>query len=161
MKKSNFLSKLKYEGKIELVEESEEVSRSYSMKADNCLRSAKILLKEKLFENSISEAYYSMYNSSLSLLFRCGIKCENHTAAIIMLKELFELQDESKTLAEAKKERIDKQYYVTGKQDTAITESDAVNMMHKAEELIAKLKVHAQRLNNSEISNIRKKFEGV
>ena len=78
-----------------------------------------------------------------------------------MLRELFELQDESKTLAYAKKERIDKQYYIAGKQDTPITESDAVKMMHEAEELIIKLKVYNQKLNHSEVIDIRKKFEKI
>jgi len=54
MKKQNFLNKVKKEGKIELVEPSEEICKSYLRKADNCLKSAKILLQNMLYENSIS-----------------------------------------------------------------------------------------------------------
>ena len=93
MKKLNFLDKLKKEKKLELVDESKEISDSYILKSDNCLRSAKVLFKEKLYENAVSEAYYAMYNSVLSLFFRCGIKCENHTASIILLDKLFHLND--------------------------------------------------------------------
>ncbi len=39
----NFLKKLKKEGKLELVEKSEEIKKSYLIKAENCFRAAKIL----------------------------------------------------------------------------------------------------------------------
>ena len=52
----------------------------------------------------------SMYHLLTSLLFKAGIKCENHTGAIIILKEIFEI--DNKFILLAKKERVDKQYYV-------------------------------------------------
>ena len=73
MKKQNFLSELKRTGKLRIVEPSEEICSSYLEKSNNCLISAKILLKNKLYENSVSEAYYAMYNSLTALLFRTGI----------------------------------------------------------------------------------------
>jgi len=39
MKKQSFLSKLKKECKLELVEPSEEICNSYVEKAENCLKS--------------------------------------------------------------------------------------------------------------------------
>ncbi len=51
-----------------------------------------------------------MYYSILGLFFRCGVKSENHTGTIIILKELFEV--ENSEIQKAKKERVDKQYYV-------------------------------------------------
>lgn len=51
MKKQNFLSKLKKEGKLGLVEPSEEIKLSYLQKAENCLKSAKILFQNKLYVN--------------------------------------------------------------------------------------------------------------
>ena len=47
MKKPDFLSKLKKDGKLESVEPSEEICSSYLKKADDCLKSAKILLKKR------------------------------------------------------------------------------------------------------------------
>jgi len=38
-------------------------------------------------------AYYSMYYSVLALFFATGIKCENHTAAIILLREIFAIDN--------------------------------------------------------------------
>ena len=90
MKKANFLSELREKGKLELVEPSEEIKESYLRKADNCLKSAKILLENDLYENSIGEAYYAMYDCLLALLHKTGIKSENHSASVILLKRLFE-----------------------------------------------------------------------
>ncbi len=59
--------------KLKLVESSEEIKLSYLEKSDNSLRSAKILHKNNLFENSVSMSYYVMYNSLTSLLFKIGI----------------------------------------------------------------------------------------
>ncbi len=91
MKKSNFLSKLKREGKLELIKPSEEICSAYLEKADNCLKSARILLKNELYENSVSMSYYVMYNSLTALLYKTGIKCENHAGSIILFKKLFGL----------------------------------------------------------------------
>jgi uncharacterized protein (UPF0332 family) len=112
MKKLSFLNKLKKEGKLTLVEPSEEICSSYLEKADNCLKSAKLLLQNDLYENSISMSYYTMYNSLVSLLFKIGIKCENHTGSILVFKKLFGRIDLFKIISFAKEERIDKQYYV-------------------------------------------------
>ena len=82
MRKFNFLSQLKREDKLKLVEPSDEIKEAYFQKSANCLKSARVLLKNDLYENSISMSYYAMYNSLLALLYKTGIKCENHSAAI-------------------------------------------------------------------------------
>ena len=76
MKKLNFLKILKKERKLRLTEPSEEMKSSYLQKAENCLKSAKILSQNNLYENSVSESYYCMYNSLLASLFKVGIKSE-------------------------------------------------------------------------------------
>src|SRR3989338_759921 len=106
MKELTFLKKLKRKGIIELVEKSEEMKSSYLIKADNCLKSAKILFQNQLYENSTSEAYYCMYNSLLALLFKTGIKSENHSASIIIFKSLFNEEALYKIISFAKEERI-------------------------------------------------------
>ena len=112
MKELTFLKNLKRKRVIELVESSEEMKLSYLTKAENCLKSAAILFQNKLYENSTSEAYYCMYNSLLSLLFKIGIKSENHSSSIILFDKLFENKELVKIISWAKEERIDKQYYV-------------------------------------------------
>lgn len=90
---------------------SEEMKIAYLKKSESHLISARLLLDNDLFEQSVSMAYYSMYYSVLALFFATGIKCENHTAAIILLTRVFALDNTD--LEYAKTERIDKQYYVT------------------------------------------------
>ena len=151
----NFLAKLKKEKKLQLTEESKEISQSYLIKSDNCLRSAKILLREKLFENSVIESYYAMYNSVLSLLFRTGIKCENHTAAMLLLERLYNLSNLKQTISKAKKERIDKQYYVTAEKTT---DKAADKMVTDAEQFILEIKVYLNKLTETDIAEIRRLF---
>ena len=61
--KNIFLKKLNKENKLVLVKPNKNISDSYIIKADNCLKSASLLLKNELLKNSISSSYYAMYNS--------------------------------------------------------------------------------------------------
>ncbi len=89
MKKINFLIKLHREEKLQECEPSENVTKAYLQRSNESLSSAKILLKIGNIKDSVALAYYSMYHLLLAALFRIGIKCENHTGAIILLKEVF------------------------------------------------------------------------
>ncbi len=152
MRKLDFLKKLNEEGKLKLVEPSEEVKQAYLEKSTSYLESAKLLLKNKKLEEAVSMVYYSMYYSLLALLFKVGIKSENHTASIILLKELFNL-DNSEIL-KAKKERIDKQYYI----DFKIAESDVKGLIKTAEKFNAIIFDYLERLNLNVINEVRGKF---
>ena len=94
MKKTDFLSKLKQEDKLELIEFSEEISKSYLIKSDKCIQVAKLAYNAGIYENAVSEAYYSIYNTVQSLFFKCGIKCENHSGAVLLIKQLFNLKNQ-------------------------------------------------------------------
>ena len=157
---NKFLNKLKKEEKLELVEPSEEIEESYSQKSTDCLKSAKLLLQNNLFENSIGMSYYAMYNLLLALLFRVGIKCENHGASILLLKLLFGEDDLYKLVSNAKKERIDKQYYVTTEKDE-ITKEVAEELFNNAEDFVLKIKVVIKNLNNDSVDEIREKFDSI
>jgi len=158
MKKLSFLNKLKKEGKLELVEPSEEICNSYLEKAGNCLKSARILLQNGLYENSISMSYYAMYNSLAALLFKTGVKCENHAGSILLLKKLFERIDLFKIISFAKEERIDKQYHVTSKRNFTLTKESAQDMLAKAENFLVHVKLIIKNLRMEEIGKIREKF---
>ena len=86
MKKIRFIQTLVKKGKIKLVEASEDVSASYNQKSRNSLRAAKLLLPQDLLEEATSMGYYAMYHKALSLFFRIGIKCQNHSATIILFE---------------------------------------------------------------------------
>jgi len=157
MKKNKFLSKLKKEEKLELIEPTEEVCESYLEKSDNCLFSAKLLLKNDLYENSIGMSYYAMYNSLIALLFKTGIKCENHAGSILLLKLLFGKNDLFKLISDAKEERIDKQYYVTTEKDD-ITKEDTQELLTNTEKFVIQTKLIIKNLNNDFIEGVRERL---
>ena len=153
MKKLDLFSKLIKEGKLKLTTPSENVKEAYLEKSSSYLDSAKLLLKNNKLEEAISMVYYSMYYSLLALLFKVGIKSENHTASILLLKEIFDI-DNSEIL-KAKKERIDKQYYV----DFKITKNDINNLMKIAENFNAEIFDFIEKLNLEDIRKARDKFK--
>lgn len=161
MKKVNFLNKLNKEGKLKLVESSEIIKTSYLEKAENSLKSSKILLKNNLYENSISMSYYVMYNSLIALLYKIGIKCENHTGSILLLELLLEQKDLAGIILSAKEERIDKQYYVTYKDEFQLNEKSTKEMMEDAEKFLIEMKLVIENTKNEDVLNYRKKLANV
>jgi len=159
MKEISFLKKLRKTGKLELVEPSDELKSSYLIKAENCLKSSKILFKNEFYENSTSEAYYCIYNSLLALLFKIGIKSKNHSASIILFDKLIDNRELAKIALWAKEERIDKQYYVETKQIIKATKGSCNEMITEAGNFLLKLRILINELNNEKIIQIRKSFE--
>ena len=149
MRKQGFLDKLHHEGKIRIVEPSVQVQEAYRKKSESYLASAKILFENGRLEETVSMAYYSMYYMVLALLFATGIKCENHSGAIILLENLYGI--DNTRIAAAKRERIDKQYYV----DFAITVEDVRNSIEEAEAFYADLLDYMERLHQGDISRLR------
>ena len=157
---NKFLNKLKKEEKLELVESSNEIYISYSEKSANCMKSAKLLLQNNLYENSISMSYYAMYNLLLALLFRIGVKCENHSGSILLLNLLFGEAELYKLIFNAKTERIDKQYYITTEKDE-ITKEIAQELLKDAEDFVLKMKLIIIHLTNDSIDEKREKFKNI
>ena len=69
MKKLSFLNKLKKEEKLKLVYPSKEICASFLIKSKNCTKVAILAYKAKIYENAVSEAYYSTYNTIMALLY--------------------------------------------------------------------------------------------
>tara|TARA_Y100000310_G_C20293521_1_gene628304 strand:- start:37 stop:516 length:480 start_codon:yes stop_codon:yes gene_type:complete len=157
MKPTKFLIKLKKEGKLQITEPSEEVAESYLNKSDSNLESAKILLASNKLEESVSLAYYAMYNCLLAMLFKCGIKCENHSVSILLLKDLFKENDLAKDISFGKKERIDKQYYTNFK----ITKQECEAMSKKTEDFVVECKTIIKQLHEEKISKLRQELDEV
>lgn len=155
MGKGNFLNKLKKQEKLELVEASEEIKDAYIEKSRSNLISAKILFENDRLEEAVSLSYYSMYHLLTALLFKIGIKSENHSGSIILLKEIFEIDNSD--LEFVKKERIDKQYYF----DFEITKNEVREVMVKAESFNNELFDFISKVSNENIKSYREKFENL
>lgn len=149
MSGQDFLRRLHREQKLEIIHPTDEVKISYLKKSGSYLASAKLLLDHGRYEEAVPLAYYSMYYSVMALLFRTGIKCENHAAAIILLRELFGIDESAQK--KAKRERIDTQYYV----DSMVTGLDVEDLIRAAETFNSRLLDVIDRLGNKEIFHYR------
>lgn len=149
MTKPGFLHTLHREKALQLVEPGSNIRDGYLRKSESFLASARLLLEHERYEESVSMAYYSMYYAVLALFFASGIKCENHTAAGIILREVFGI--DSTALEAAKTERIDKQYYLA----SAPVRSEVIALIRTAESFNAVLRDVTDRLTNRKIETYR------
>jgi len=152
MKKINFLKKLCKEDKLKCIEPSEEIKNSYIEKSESNLISARILLENNRLEESVSLAYYSMYHILTALFFAVGIKCENHTGSIILLKDIFNIDNSE--ISFAKSERIDKQYYI----DFHINKQEVIETIQKSEIFRKTLFDFISKLNTEKMNAYKFKF---
>jgi len=155
LRKQNFLRDLFSERKLQIVNPSENVMGAYLKKSESYLSSAKLLRDNDHYEESVSMAYYSMYYMVLALFFRCGIKCENHTATILLLKDVFDIDNTA--LLNAKKERIDTQYYG----DTVATKRDVEGLIITAERFNSHLLDVTARISNEGIGRYRENLKKI
>ncbi len=153
----DFLRKASKGGQLDIVAPSENVCESYLQKADNCLKSAEILLSSGLYENSATEAYYAIYGSLTALLRKVGIKSENHAVSIAALGTVFGEPRLRKLAGEAREKRLDFQYYV----DHAATKEAASAMLSKAENFVSAVRSISRRLTSEQTEGLREKIRGM
>ena len=161
MKNLDFLNKLAKEGKLEIVESSEQMALSYEKKGIECREVANLAYNNGYFESAITQSYYSMYNNVLSLFFKCGIKCENHSASAILLKEFFNQEELSMVFSKAKEERIDKQYYVTPYQNNPVTKGSAKELISVSMKFNPQITAFKNNLKYEEIRKILNKIRNI
>jgi len=159
MKRLSFLDKLKKKKSLELVEISEDISKSYLIKSEKCLQVAKLAFNAGIYENAVSEAYYSIYNTVTALFYKCGIKCENHSGAVILIKHLFNLDNLHKIFSKFKKDRIDNQYYVPVNNNEPITKEKCEESLNTAQKFNIELRAFMEKLTLEDINKIREDFD--
>lgn len=146
--------KLKNEDKIKIVEPSNEIKNSYIIKSESSFKSAEILIKNNQIEDAVSLIYYSMYYLVTALLFKIGIKCKNHSATIIILLELLEIDNSS--IIFAKNERVDKQYNI----DFKITKEEVLEMFEIGKKFNFKIYDFIDRLTTKKCNEYLNEFRG-
>ena len=65
MKDLEFLNKLLKEKTLEKIESSEDIAKAYLIKSEKCILVAELAFNAGIFENAISEAYYSIDRKSV------------------------------------------------------------------------------------------------
>jgi hypothetical protein len=66
-----------------------ELAEALFRRAEEALKSAKILLEHGKFEDSISRAFYAMFNAARALLYSKGLEVRTHKGAISLFGEHF------------------------------------------------------------------------
>lgn len=155
MKKAAFLGGLNREGKLLFVETSTEISHAYLLKSESHLKAAKLLFEHDFLEESVSIAYYSIYHMLTSLLSMTGIRCENHTGSILLLKMVFSM--DNKAVLQAKAERIDKQYHI----EIPITKEEVRDFLRAAEGFRRTMRDFISSLNSERIDEYRYKLKNI
>ncbi|MEK6823913.1 MAG: HEPN domain-containing protein [Nanoarchaeota archaeon] len=151
MKNIKFLIKLKKEGKINLMASSEEVKESYLKDSESYFISSKMLFKDNRLKESTQLIYFSVYYSILALLFKVGVKSENHLGSIILLKELFSLDNLFVLMLQ--KKRVGTYY-----PDFELEKQELNGLIQKAEEFNLNLLDFISKLTNEQIKIYRNKF---
>ncbi len=151
MKNIKFLIKLKKEGKINLMASSEEVKESYLKDSESYFISSKMLFKDNRLKESTQLIYFSIYYSILALLFKIGIKSENHACSIILLKEIFGLDNSFALILQ--KKRVGTYY-----PDFELEKQELNELIQKAEEFNLNLLDFISKLTNEQIKLYKNKF---
>lgn len=137
---------------FELIEENENLSKAYLLKAEKSLEAMKNLNDNLEWE--ITTGYYTIYSALYAIMMKIGIKCENHLCTIELigsyLKDKF-LEDEVEYFKELRNSRVQVQYYIVNNIEINKYKEiikNVVKMYFKIKEVLNKLK-------SSEILNIR------
>jgi uncharacterized protein (UPF0332 family) len=155
MSATDFLRKLKEEGKLKITFPNDDIAASYMEKSSKSLLSSKTLQEIGNLEDSIALSYYAMYHALTALMFKTGVKCENHAASILLLREVF--GKDNHEIARAKKERVDKQYYV----DFSVTENETKEAIERAEDFISNLKEFIDTLSRKDAEHFNAKAKSL
>lgn len=155
------MAKLKAEELLKLIEMSDEISKSYLIKSDKCVQVAQLAYDAGIYENAVSEAYYSIYNTVVSLFFKCGIKCENHSGAVLLIKEVFNLPELYAIFSEFKKDWIDNQYYIPIAGTEPINKEKSNERIKTAQRFNVELRSYIGRISIQQIKEMRNKIEDI
>ena len=154
MKNQNFLRKIKFQNQISLVEPNSEIKDSYLSDSESYFSSAKILFNLNKLKETTQLVYFSVYYSLLAILFRIGIKSENHLASVILLKEIFDIDNEF--ILSLRKKRV-ATYYPNFEIEKKILEKT----INDAEEFNDKILNFLSNLSQEKINFYKNKFKNL
>ncbi|MDE1838681.1 MAG: HEPN domain-containing protein [Thaumarchaeota archaeon] len=143
---------------IKLVKGSEILQKAYVKKSQEALKSMEVNAHVGINEWAVSASYYAKYFIIYSLLSRIGIKCEIHDCTIALFTYLFENEISSQflqDLRQAKKDRVDAQYY------TFTVKINAAELISKTKEFVLKIGEIADGIDSVKISKIRKELKTI
>ncbi len=123
------------------------LSTAYSKKSEKTLKAAQLLYEHDFLEESIALTYYAMYHKATALLRQANIISKSHTTTIHTLS-LFGVN--STPIKHAKRERIDKQYYV----DAKVVRKEARELLEQARTFIGEIDLMMDSLTQEQLASI-------
>ena len=154
MKSINFLIKPKKQEKLKILIPSEEVKESYLKDSESYIISSRMLFKNNKLKESTQLAYFSIYYSILALLFKRGVKSENHLGSAILLKEIFNI--DNSFVLELRKKRVETYY-----PDFKLQKQTLKELIKKAELFNEDLFDFISKLTIEKITFYRNKFKNL
>ncbi|HLD18445.1 MAG TPA: hypothetical protein VJB90_00335 [Candidatus Nanoarchaeia archaeon] len=141
---------------IKIVEPSETLMHAYFKKAINALGAMDSERDNR--EWQIAAAYYAIYFSFYALCARAGIKSEAHICTLALMKSGFEAFftfEDRQLLRDARKLRVEAQYYASPNLNTP----DTLRILEATAPFHVKCKKVGMELNEATIEKIRKNIE--
>ena len=138
-------NKLYKKGIIRLIKPNDNLAEAYVKNSDEYIKSANLLMEHQFLSRAVIDFYYAMYYALSALLFKCGIKSEDHNASIEIFKIFIDKniikKDLYKKILDAKDERINQQYYLKPINLKSVKKisSDAISFINSIKELIYNL----------------------
>ncbi|GAB7015781.1 HEPN domain-containing protein [Methanogenium cariaci] len=137
---------------IKLVEPNDNLASAYQIKAEEALEA---MHSVSSFDWKISTGYYSLYFSLYSLLMKIGIKSENHSCTIEIMRNLLNeyfTPDECDLLDTARRARVETQYYVT----TTVSEEFSATLSKRVPRFLVTCKSVVNGLDEKQVQELRK-----
>ncbi|MFH0831256.1 MAG: HEPN domain-containing protein [archaeon] len=144
---------------IRLIEPNDNLALGYIKMAEDAIGT---MSRERGYNGmfAISACYYSMYYSLYAILMKIGVKCEIHSCTLEFMKFALSEAYSSGDISIIKKAfdaRSTAQYYA----DRVVTKEDSDFIMSKAPYFLNKSKEILSRINEKDITMIRKRIREI
>ncbi len=141
-------------GDVGLIQPNENISNSFIKLSTETLKAAENVIMNKMFLWGTVMAYYAEYYAVSSILYRLGIKSENHDCSIEVFGFLFG-EDDFMKINKAKKMRIDSQYYMKVADDREVEK-----LLADAKSFVADQSVILNSLSRDKTKELINKIKG-
>lgn len=138
-----------------VIESNDDLASAYLQKARHDLVVLRSIPSEDR-EWKAAAAYYARYHVLTALLLRVGVECKDHNCSLKITESLFSgviHSDLFREIKEAKRQRIDLQYYT----DRNVEKDKFEQNIEKVDDFVGKLQQVVESMTREDIEHIRKK----
>lgn len=139
------------------VEPNDPLASAYLKKAEDAMDAMHSVSSN---DWKISTGYYSLYFSLYAVLTKIGIKSENHTCTIVLMRHLlrdFFTHDECEMLEKARQARVETQYYVS----SDVSGPYAATLARQVPRFLVECRGIVDGLKEKDVQALRQSFAGL